>query len=108
MTHRRMDAIYVALFLVVSLVGYFVANRANQATDEAGMLTLPTFEAPEFSFEVPFDFPYAVVKFKQRRAPTLQLSGNMESVLTEVRSALLESSARDEVREDGQLASLVD
>jgi len=107
MTNRRMDALYLALFVAVSAVGYFVANRAPE---EVGSIDLSSFEPPDLELEVPFEFPYTIMRFKEREAPKLRLSGNMESVLVEVRSALLESSTTEnvevEVQRTEQLAAL--
>jgi hypothetical protein len=57
---------------------------------------------------VPFAYPYSVVTFKSRTAPTLHLSGNVESVLVEIRSSLLESSAPVEVRPADQLVAITE
>jgi hypothetical protein len=105
MTNRRVDAIYFALLLVVSLLGYFMANLSSE---EAGTLDMPVFELPELVLETPFAFPYSVVRFKSRKPPTLDLSDNMESVLAEIRSALLEDSASVEIRLTEQLAAIIE
>ena len=95
MSNHRVDAIYFALLLAVSMIGYYAANRSPE---EATTLALPDFNPPLLVLEVPFDFPYPMVKFESLIAPTLDLSDDMESVLAEVRSALLESSTHVEVR----------
>jgi hypothetical protein len=105
MTNRRVDAVYFALLLTVSLTGYFVANRSS---DEGRTLEMPVFEPPELVIETSFAFPYSVVSFKSRKPPTLDLSDNMESVLVEIRSALLEDSASVEIRPTEQLAAIIE
>ena len=105
MTNRRVDAVYFALLLAVSLIGYFIANRSS---DEGGTLDMPVFEPPKLVLETSFAFPYSVVKFKNRKPPTLNLSDNMESVLVEIRSALLEDSASVEIRPTEQLAAIIE
>ena len=105
MTNRRVDAIYFVLLLAVCMIGYYLAN---QSADEGGVLDMPVLEPPELVLEASFAFPYSVVKFKKRTPPTLDLSDNMESVLVEIRSALLENSASVEVRPIEQLAAITD
>jgi hypothetical protein len=105
MTNRRVDAIYFALLLAVSLIGYLVANRSPE---EGGTLDMPVFEPPELVLETSFAFPYSVVRFKSRKPPTLDLSDNMESVLVEIRSALLEESTAVEIRPTEQLAAIIE
>ena len=105
MTNRRVDAVYFALLLAVSLIGYFMANRSS---GEGGTLDMPVFEPPELVLEAPFAFPYSAVTFQNRTPPTLHLSDNMESVLVEIRSALLEDSAFVENRPTEQLAAIVE
>jgi hypothetical protein len=105
MTNRRVDAIYFALLLAVSLIGYLVANRPSE---EGGTLDMPVFEPPELVLETSFAFPYSVVRFKSRKPPTLDLSDNMESVLVEIRSALLEDSTAVEIRLTEQLAAIIE
>ena len=105
MTNRRADAIYFVLLLAVSLIAYYAAR---QSPDDGASLVLPDFHAPELVLEAPFDYPYSVVTFKSRTAPTLHLSGNVESVLAEIRSSLLESSAPVEVWPADQLVAITD
>jgi hypothetical protein len=105
MTNRRVDAIYFVLLLAVSMVGYHLANRPSR---EGGTLEMPVLEPPELVLEDSFAFPYSVVKFKKRTPPTLALSDNLESVLVEIRSALLENSASVDVRPIEQLAAITE
>ena len=105
MTNRRVDAIYFVLLLAVCMIGYYLANPSAH---EGGTLDMPTLEPPELVLEASFAFPYSVVKFKKRTPPTLDLSDNMESVLVEIRSALLENSASVEVRPIEQLAAITE
>jgi hypothetical protein len=108
MSSRRGDAIYFLLLLAVSVTGYYAANRPSDQSEEGVVLVLPDFSPPAIVLEVPFDFPYAIVKFESRVAPTLEFSGDMESVLGEVRSALLESSTLVEVRSMDQLVTAIE
>jgi hypothetical protein len=94
MRNSRVDAIFFGLLLVVFTAGYFLSNRP---ADDEVTLVVSDFALPELVFEIPFEFPYAIMEFESRVAPTLMLSGGMESALGEVRSALLESSAIREI-----------
>lgn len=98
MSNRHVDAIYFVFLLTVCMIGYFVADRSSDRSEEGATLDLPDFNPPPLVLEVPFDFPYPFIEFKSLVAPTLDLSDDMESVLGEVRSALLESSRLVEVR----------
>jgi hypothetical protein len=106
MANRRMDAFYFALLLTVFAIGYYASNRTSE--EELPSLDLSVWETPELELEAPFDFPYDVVRFRERPNPRLVLSDDMESVLVEVRSALLESSTTLEIRPTEQLAAVVD
>ena len=81
---------------------------ANHSADEEVAGTVPDFELPELAFEVPFEMPYSMVRFERRAAPVLALSGDVESALVEVRSALLRSSKQVEILPEEQLAGLVE
>ena len=94
MTNRRIDAIYFVLLIAVGSVGYLAANWPS---DEVEGLPLPDFTPAPLRFEVPFELPFHIVKFKNVVPQTLALSSNMESTLVEVRAALLESSRVVEV-----------
>ena len=94
MSNRRVDAIYFLLLIAVSVVGFYVANRPS--TEEAS-LDLPDFSLPPLVLEVPFELHYTTVRFKSLASPTLSLSDDMESVLGEVRTALLERSTLVEI-----------
>ena len=106
MAKRRVDLIYFGLLISVCLIGYAVANRSDD--DVGASIVLPDLEPPELVLEAPFDFPYAIPKFKTRSAPTLMLSGNMEKVLSEVRASLLESSTPVEDHQTEQLAAVIE
>lgn len=108
MSNRRGDAIYFLLFLSVCAMGYYAASRSPDPSEAGLPLELPDFSLPPFVLEVPFDFPYPIVEFKSLAAPTLALSDNMESVLGEVRAALLESSKLVEVRPADQLVANIE
>jgi hypothetical protein len=105
MSNRRMDAIFFGLFLVVSGVGYFLANRP---TDEQATRVVPDFSLPELVYEIPFEFPYAIMKFETRVAPKLELTDGMESALGEVRSALLKSSTVQAVESKEEWVAALD
>jgi hypothetical protein len=105
MSNRRVDAIYFLLLLAVSVTGYYLANRSSGQSEEGVALVLPDFSPPPLVLEVPFEFPYALVEFERRVAPTLKFSDDMESVLGEVRSALLAGSTLVEVRPMDQLVA---
>lgn len=102
MSNRRVDVIFFGLLLAVSVIGYYAANRSSELSAEGSSLVLPDFSPSPLLLEIPFDFPYAIVKFKSLPAPKLDLSDDMEAALSEVRSALLESSTLVEVRAMGQ------
>jgi hypothetical protein len=98
MSNRRVDAIYFVLLLAVFAIGYYAANRSSDPSEVGATLDLRDFNPPPLVLEVPYDFPVAVVKFESLVAPTLDLSDDMESVLSEIRSALLKTSTLVEVR----------
>jgi hypothetical protein len=100
MTNRGSDAIYFALLLAVAGIGYFTANWSGE---EADGLPLPDFKPLPLTFEVPFELPFYVVKFKTGAPRSLALSSNMERALVEVRASLLESSRVVEVRTESTL-----
>lgn len=105
MSNRRTDLIYFVVFLLVVGFGYLAANRGD---DDTEVVTIPDFSLPTLDLEVPFELPYSFVKFARPEPPKLRLSENMESVMVEVRSALLESSEPIEIRQEPQLAAVAD
>jgi len=105
MTHRHVDLLYFALFLAVFVFGVLAATREP---DDLASVELPALDPPELEIEAPFVFPYTYVKFKRPAAPRLNLAVSMESVLVQVRSALLETSAPVEVGASEQLAAVLD
>ena len=105
MSNRRVDLVYFAVFLLVIGLGYLFANQQSGEVEE---IALPDFSLPTIDLEVPFELPYAFVKFARPEPPRLVLSENMESVMVEVRSALLESSEPIEVEAEPHLAAIVD
>jgi hypothetical protein len=100
-----MDLIYFMLLLLVVVVGYLAAN---QESDEAEVVMLPDFSLPVMDLEIPFEFPYDFVKYARPTPPKLVLSENMESVMIEVRSALLKSSEPVEIRPEAQFAAIAE
>lgn len=87
--NRRLDLLYVGILVVASGIGWLVASRP---AEEPVALELPDFRPPELVLAVPFELPWAIVTFRDRRRPELVLGGSMESVLRENRTALLESA----------------
>jgi hypothetical protein len=108
MASRRVDGFYFLLLLVVPVLGYYAANRPSDLSEEGVALALPDFSLPPLVLEVPFELSYTVVKFERLAAPALEFSDNMESVLGEVRSALLESSTLVEIRPMDQLVAAIE
>ncbi|GEM_PF-3536841 len=105
MSNRRMDLIYFMLLLFVVVVGYLAAN---QELDEGEVVMLPDFSLPVMDLEIPFEFHYDFGQYARPAPPKLVLSENMESVMIEVRSALLESSEPVEIRPEAQFAAIVE
>jgi len=97
MSNRRFDAIYFFSFLLVVLIGYLAANADS---GEIEGVEIPDFSMPGIEIEVPFELPYAFVKFTRVPPSKLTLSGGTESAVQEVRAVLLESSAPIELREE--------
>ena len=120
MTSRRNSAVYFVLLLVAGLIGYLASHRPVEelavvelsalelSAFETSTFELSTFERGQLELEAPFEFPYPMLKFKSRIAPKLAISGDVESVLVENRSALLVSSTPVEVRRPEELAAVVD
>lgn len=103
MTNRRFDLIYILAFLLVLGLGYLAAERDD--ADDGPEMVLPEFALPSIDLEAPFDLPYVFVRYARPEPPRLVLAESMESAMVEVRTALLESSAPIEVRDDTQLAA---
>lgn len=115
MMNGRTDAIYLALLLAVFAFAYSMStsmstsNRPAEEIDGARRLAL---EAPapavDLEIELDFPFPYEYARLQRPSAPKLRLSENMESVLVEVRSALLESATPIEEQRGEELAAVLE
>jgi hypothetical protein len=105
MANRRGDAIYLGLLIVVSAIG-FLASRLWP--HEAKVRELPDFSPPPLEIELAIELPFEITRFEIREPPTLMLSDKMPTALSQVRSALLESSKPVEIRPIRSLASLDD
>lgn len=105
MTNRQVDLLYFALFIAVFAFGILAATRESE---DLASVELPALDPPELEIEAPFVFPYTYVKFARPEPPRLNLAVSMESVLVQVRSALLETSAPVEVVASEQLAAVLD
>ncbi len=101
-TSPRIDAIY---FLAFAAVVFFAIWLSSRSGDEIDSASLPDFSLPgvtlDADWELPLDlsgrFAAPFIRFGRPATPQLELSENMESVMVEVREALLESSAPVEV-----------
>lgn len=105
MSNRRMDLVYFVVFLVVVGAGYLIANHESEDTE---VVTLPDFSLPTIDLEMPFELPYAFIEFARPEPPKLVLSENMESVMVEVRTSLLESAELVEVKPEARLAAILE
>lgn len=105
--NRRMDAIYFGLLLAVFAFAYVLANRPTEEVEDVGPLVL---EAPavDLGIELDFEFPYDYARLQRPAPPKLRLSENMESILVEVRSALLESARPIEAQPSEELAAVLE
>lgn len=110
MSNRGVDAIYFLAFLLVVLLGYFVA-RSTEDDDRVASVDIPDFSFAGVDFEFPVNLSYSFAKFAAPAAPQFALSENTEAVRRQLRSALLESSSlvevKIEVKHDAQIASVV-
>ena len=95
MPKRRMDGAFLPAVLLVMIGAAWFANRP---VEEGPSLAMPDFSMPGIELEIPFELPYAIVRFKRPQAPELELelTRDTEGVIKEVRAALLVSSAREE------------
>ena len=105
MSNRRFDLVLFAVLLLVVGFGYLAASRGTGETEN---LRVPDFSLPPINFELPLELPFAFVEFARPEQPKLVLSENMESVMVEVRSALLVSSEPVEIPQDAQLAGVLE
>jgi hypothetical protein len=109
MTARCVDLLYFLLLLVVGATGYLAATWKSE---DLASVPPPDLAPPELEIEIeaPFEFPVHSVRFDRPAAPTLELSSDMESMLVQIRSVLLESSALVEVEpgDSEQLAAILE
>lgn len=98
MNSRRTDAIYFLGLLVVAGFALLVSTLGGD--EDAGSLDdaeLPALALPEVEFELPFELPYRFAPLARPAPPRLAIGDDTEVVIRQVRSALLETSARVEV-----------
>ncbi len=100
-----MDLVYFSILLLVAGASHLLSE---QRVEETGVMTLPDFSLQAIEFEISFDLPDHFVKFARPKAPKLALSENMESVMVEVRSALLVTSEPIEMRDEPQIAAVLE
>lgn len=91
MTGRRGDAFYFGALALVLGVALWIGGGEDEAVD-AGPID---FSLPGLQLEIPFELPFAEVRFKRPAEPRLRIGHDTEGVIVEVRRNLLESSSRD-------------
>ena len=92
MTGRRGDAFYFGILAMVLGVALWIGGREEETIAGEAI----DFSFPGVELEIPFDLPFAEVRFKRPATPRLQIGQDTEGVIVEVRRNLLESSSRDE------------
>ena len=91
MTGRRGDAFYFGILALVLGVALWIGD----AEDETVVAQPIDFSLPGLELEIPFELPFAEVRFKRPATPRLRIGQDTEGVIAEVRRNLLESSSRD-------------
>lgn len=91
MNSRRGDAVYFGAFAVALAAALWLARSDEDAGDAASVVD---FSLPGIELDLPFELPFAQVRFRRPETPRLELSRDTEGVILEVRRSLLESSSR--------------
>lgn len=91
MTGRRGDVFYFGVLALVLGVALWIGGGEDEAVD-AGPID---FSLPGLQLEIPFELPFAEVRFKRPAEPRLQIGHDTEDVIVQVRRNLLESSSRE-------------
>ncbi len=93
MSGRRGDVFYFGvLALVIGGALWIGSGEDDDETAQAGAID---FSLPGLQLEIPFELPFAEVRFKRPATPRLEIGQDTEGVIVEVRRNLLESSSRD-------------
>ena len=92
MTGRRGDVFYFGILALVLGLALWTGGREDDAAGSAGAID---FSLPGLELEIPFELPFAEVRFKRPAEPRLRIGHDTEGVIVEVRRNLLESSSRD-------------
>lgn len=90
MTSRRGDVFYFGGLALVVGTALWIRGGEDEAVD-AGSID---FSLPGLQLEIPFELPFAEVRFKRPAEPRLQIGHDTEGVIVQVRRNLLESSSR--------------
>lgn len=91
MTGRRGDGYYFGLLAAVLGLALWIGGREEEGVAAETI----DFSFPGVQLEIPFELPFAEVRFKRPAAPRLRIGQDTEGVIVEVRRNLLESSSRD-------------
>ncbi len=91
MSGRRGDAYYFGLLAAVLGLALWIGGREEEGIAAETI----DFSFPGVQLEIPFELPFAEVRFKRPAAPRLRIGQDTEGVIVEVRRNLLESSSRD-------------
>ena len=92
MTGRRGDVFYFGILALVLGLALWTGGREDEAAGSTGAID---FSLPGLELEIPFELPFAEVRFKRPATPRLEIGHDTEGVIVEVRRNLLESSSRD-------------
>lgn len=108
MSTRRDSTVYFGILLVACAMGYVAANRSVDVDPGDTIPDFAGFGEPLLVLEPPIEFPFPMLKFETRIAPTLVISDDVESTLLEVRTALLTSAIPIDVSRIEELAAVTD